>query len=283
MGRAIARRHALLGLAASACVTPGVARAVEVDMARLITVRRGDLPIILTAPHGGGLAVPGVRERDRNDPQQIARSRTYGGVVLGADLNTDLLAQAIADEIRRLTGKSPSLTIAHFARRFIDANRPPDAAFSDPAALPVYRAYHDAIRTEVDVIRERFANAILIDIHGQGVAPDVLMRGTVNGRTVSRLVARAGIAAMTGDSGLFGRLQAEGFGIFPQNDAAKTLAGEDSGFRGGYTVATYGSNHPDGIDAAQWELGSKFRQTEALKDWAAKAARAIVAFQAKYL
>lgn len=274
----IARRQALAGLAAL-CASTKLTRA-EAD---LITVRTGGLPILLTAPHGGRLAVPNVRERSKTNPQTRERSRSYGGVVLGADLNTDLLAHAIASDLQRLTGKAPSLVIANFARRYIDANRPPDAAYDDDAAASTYRAYHDAIRAQVNGLRTRYGNALLVDLHGQGVEAGVLMRGTLNGASVSALTARAGVEAVTGEKGLFGRLKKQGFRTFPDLPVAKGLGGEDAGFRGGYTVATYGSHRPDGIDAVQWELGIDYRRKETMSVWSQKAAMALAEFAKAFL
>ncbi len=274
----IARRQALAGLAAF-CVSPNPARAES----ELVTVRAGTLPIVLTAPHGGRLGPPNVRERSRTNPQTRERSRSFGGVVLGADLNTDLLGHAIATELQRLTGQAPSLVIANFARRYIDANRPPEAAYDDESAAPVYRAYHEAIRTQVNALRARYGRALLIDLHGQGVEAKVLMRGTLNGQSVSALTARAGIEAVTGQRGLFGLLKQQGFRTFPDMPVAKGLGGEDAGFRGGYTVATYGSHHPDGIDAVQWELGIDYRRKETLGDWSKRAAAALAEFAGNYL
>jgi hypothetical protein len=43
------------------------------------------------------------------------------------------------------------------------------------------------------------------------------MRGTQNGRTVQRLLKRAGAPAVTGPNGIFGQLAANGFAVFPAN------------------------------------------------------------------
>jgi N-formylglutamate amidohydrolase len=274
----IARRQALAGLA-TLCASGKFAHA-ETE---LVTVRTGALPILLTAPHGGRLAVPNVRERSKTNPQTRERSRSYGGVVLGADLNTDLLAHAIASDLQRLTGRAPSLVIANFARRYIDANRPPEAAYDDEAAAPTYRAYHDSVRTQVNGLRAKHGRALLVDLHGQGVEANVLMRGTLNGASVSALTSRAGVESLTGSKGLFSLLKQQGFGTFPDQPVAKGLGGEDAGFRGGYTVATYGSHHPDGIDAVQWELGIDYRRKEALAVWSQKAAAALAEFAKNYL
>ena len=72
----------------------------------------------------------------------------------------------------------------------------------------------------------------------------VVTRGTRNGRTVTRLLQRAGAAAVTGPKGASGSCKATGSKVFPDNAVGGTS--EDGGKNGGYTVAVYGSNMPDG-------------------------------------
>ncbi|MEM1070555.1 MAG: hypothetical protein AAGI63_16755, partial [Planctomycetota bacterium] len=103
----------------------------------LVTVQAGDIPIILSAPHGGRLAIPKV------DKRLGVGVRSFRTVM---DTRTDLLTQKIADEIEKETGKRPFLVIAQFHRRYVDANRKPERAFESPNAKPVYEAYHQAIR-----------------------------------------------------------------------------------------------------------------------------------------
>src|SRR5436189_60074 len=88
----------------------------------LVHVEAGELPIILTAPHGGRQDVPGC------DTRTPVGSR----FVVYTDVNTDILAVQIAAELKRLTGKQPYLVIAKFHRRYIDANRVSDEAFASP-------------------------------------------------------------------------------------------------------------------------------------------------------
>jgi len=120
-------------------------------------------------------------------------------------------------------------------------------------------------------------------VHGQGKDPDVVMRGTINGRTVQRLMQRRGVDAVTGPRGVFGQLEANGFKVFPRNDVPPRGTSEDAGYKGGYTVFTYGSHNRDGIDAVQMEFGNRYRQKTWLDKSARDAAHAIAAFYEAYL
>jgi hypothetical protein len=278
------QRRALLRLSACAlpgCATgePAPARSTTVPPASdLVLVRVGTLPIVISAPHGGRQPVPGASPRNLE-----GRPKNDATWVASEDPRTDRLAIRIADELHSLTGRHPSLVVAKFARRYIDANRPPEIAYDSPASRPTYDAYHGWLRHFVDDVRARFPAGLLIDIHGQHKDPDVLMRGTLNGRTVTALLARAGPASIIGADGLFGQLQSNGFKVFPSNDVPPAGKAEDAGYNGGYTVIRYGSHRPDGIDAVQFEYGSRYRQAAVVDDWAKASARAIAAFHRRWL
>jgi N-formylglutamate amidohydrolase len=256
---------------------PGIS-AEKVPPSDLIFVQQGTLPIILTAPHGGQDPIPGIPARDiTNSPRAPKR------YVTSSDRNSDLITQGIAKEIQALIGKDPYVVMARFQRKFIDPNRPPDIAYDSPASAPVCDYYHRSIRQFVDEIRARYSAGLLIDIHTQGKIPGSLVRGTLNGRAVTRLLARAGIDAVTGPRGLFGQLEANGFSVFPTNDIPPGGKSENGGFNGGYTVATYGSHHANGIDGVQFEFGITYRQDAEVGSTVKRAAKSVVVFYEAYL
>jgi N-formylglutamate amidohydrolase len=255
------------------------ADATDRALADLVLVQQGSMPVILTAPHGGRAAIPTVEPRRAQD----GTPGPWGGVHMGADANTDVLASGIAAELSKLTGQDPYLVVAKFARKYIDANRPPELGLEDPRARPYYDYYHRSIRRFIDEVRAKYPAGLLIDVHGQGKDPDVVMRGTINGLTVQRLMKRRGVDAVTGPRGVFGQLEANGFKVFPRNDVPPHGTSEDAGYKGGCTVFTYGSHNRDGIDAVQMEFGNRYRQKTLLDKSARDAAHAIAAFYEAYL
>ena len=255
---------------------PAAARAAE--PADLVLVQPGTLPIILAAPHGGRMAVPGVGPRAI--PPRPPEDTSF---VTTVDPETDLLALGIAERIKALTQRDVYLVVARFDRKYIDANRAPGIAFDQPAAKPYYDFYHRSIRRFVDAIRTRHPHGLLIDVHGQIKIPDSLVRGTLNGRAVRQLLARGGVEAVTGPKGLFGQLERNGFRVFPDNSVPPAGRSEDAGFNGGHTVDLYGSHRPQGIDAVQFEFGAEYRRKATLDRAIEGAARSIVAFRDEYL
>ena len=269
---------ALLLLALALLVTPP-AQASERTPLDLVLAREGTLPIILTAPHGGRHAIPDA------DPRRAADKSPgpWGGVHTTADTETDVLAEGIAAELARITARQPYLVVARFHRRYDDANRPPELALEDPRARPHYDRYHRAIRRFIDEIRRSHPAGLLVDVHGQSKDPGVIMRGTLNGRTVERLLRRAGVDGITGPRGVFGQLEAQGFKVFPANHVPPRGTAEDAGFKGGYTVFTYGSHQRDGLDAVQMEFGAAYCRKDVVDRSARDAARAIAGFYEAYL
>ncbi len=258
----------LPGAACAVLLTAAAARASD-----LVIVESGELPVILTAPHGGGQDVPGCALRTPVGTRFVDRP----------DQHTDVLARGIADELKRLTGKPPYLVMARFHRKFIDANRRADEAYGDAGCAAVYDAYHAAIRRHINEIRARHPQAMLFDIHGQAVYPDSILRGTHYGAAVTRLLARAGAPAITGPDSVFGRFAAMGYTIVPLNNTAPTARVEAPGYTGGHTVALYGSNRVDGVDAMQLEFGRALRERAALDKTAKDTAQAIAAFYERFL
>ncbi len=236
-----------------------------------ITVVPGGLPIILTAPHGGHAALPGVPER-KGDGSTGFNPR--------ADSNTDILTGKLADALEKKLGKRPYVVIARFHRKYIDANRRPQDAFESVEAKATYNAYHAAIAEACKEVTSRWGRGVVLDIHGQASQPGVVLRGTQNGKTVTHLLKQSGREAVFGETSLFGQLAKQGFSVFP---AVGSSDPENPEYSGGYTVGRHGSSSGGTIDAIQLELGTNYRDSKAIGDGAEKLANAITAFAKSYL
>ncbi len=209
-------------------------------------MKHGSLPILLTAPHGGTIRIDGVPDRKTG-----ARKR---------DADTYEIAVGVADRLEKRLGARPYLVAARFHRASVDANRAPEDAYEDDRAKAAYDGYHAAIAGYVKEIDAKWPGVgLLLDIHGQAEF-DGIHRGTKDGKTAARLVKRLGAGALVGEEGLFGRLAASGYAVFPPVGKPLGEPGEDPRFNGGYTVRTYGSEHDEGIDAIQVEIGSRLRR-----------------------
>jgi N-formylglutamate amidohydrolase len=248
--------------------------AAQVDAADYITIRPGQISIILSVPHDGDKLFPGVSKR------QYIGHRSFAVV---RDQRTAELAEKLSAQLERHLGGRPYLVIARFSRHHIDANRSAEHAYTPPGdggPRLVYDAYHKALADASAEVARRWGRGLLLDIHGQSRFPDIIVRGTTNGNTVSSLLGRFGEAALTGPTSIYGGLAALGYKIAPTGIGDDK---EEKVFRGGYIVRAHGSGNGGRIDAIQVEVGSRFRAGTVLDRTARDLGTAIAAFAKAYL
>lgn len=227
-------------------------------------VQEGELPILLTAPHGGKLSIQNIQERKKG--VNIRDAYTFE-LTLG-------ISKALHDKI----GKSPYIVAAHCNRKYIDFNRTKEEAYEDESMKPIYEKYHEYIAEFISKIKQQLSDEkkLLIDIHGQGSDFNTIFRGTQDKITVTSLLAQYGEDALTGPSSIMGILSAKGYTLFPSVLDNHTI--EHASFNGGFTVGCYGSHNEDGIDAIQLEFGKSFRLPKNMNHTAQDMASAIATF-----
>jgi autotransporter-associated beta strand protein len=115
----------------------------------------GDLPFIVSAPHGGTLK-----------PAEIP-DRTYG--TFATDTNTEDLARKVRTEFQNLTGHTPHVIICRLDRDKIDCNREiVEGAQGDPEAEIAWNEFQNfIIAARADVVA-RHGAGFYIDLHGHG-------------------------------------------------------------------------------------------------------------------
>jgi N-formylglutamate amidohydrolase len=240
----------------------------------LLVIHQGDLPIVISAPHGGTLQIPEVPPRQGDHLESGP-----AGFRAVRDGGTEELALAVAAAVDERLEGSPSWIVSRVHRRYVDFNRPPEIGVEHPRARVVYDQYHAALQDAVRRIRQRGQYGLLIDLHGQGSSAATVYRGTSNGLTVTSLRDRTADAGQTSSFSLPGRLKSRGWTVHPDPFDGK----EQSGFTGGHIVRTYGSHRPDGIDAIQLELGANYRKAADRVRVSGELTEAILEFAGKYL
>jgi N-formylglutamate amidohydrolase len=240
----------------------------------LVIVCEGELPILISAPHGGTQSIAGVEPREGKGMETGPK-----GFFTGRDGGTQELAEEVVVAIGKKFGKKPFAVISATHRKYLDPNRPPSIAYEDVDAKPVYDRYHDAMSRFAKQIMNERKHGLLLDIHGQGTSRETVYRGTSNGKTVERLKQRFGEQAHLGEQSLFGLLKKQGWKVYPDPFDER----EKSGFTGGFIVQTYGSHNAIGIDAVQLELGAEYRTTGAREKIATQIADAVFEYSQLYL
>jgi len=248
---------------------------------KYIDVHEGNVPIVITAPHGGTASI-------ENCP--LRRSG-----VLEGDTNTHFLAEALLEALKNYSateyGKTidklsnedkvnfvpikPYCVIAKAHRRYCDLNRPINIALEHEKAEGYYHAYHTTITSFVDIARKENPSAILIDIHGQGTNKDAIFRGSNNGKTLCCLSEKCGESALFGDNSILGKLETLNYNIIPSCKCGFTES-ENALYNGGYTVRHYSKQE---IACLQLEIGYNHRSSsDRFKRAAAHIAESIVAY-----
>lgn len=190
----------------------------------VFALTRGTAPLLVSIPHAGTL-IPHALER-RMTPAALQR----------ADVDWHL--PHLYEFVHAL---GATVIAAHYARHVIDLNRPPqdeslypgqdvtgllpmDTFRKEPLYLPgeapgeaerderrerYWRPYHDALRAELDRLRERHGRVLLWDAHSicsvlprffEGRLPDLNL-GTADGRACAAAVQAAAEAPMKAQGG----------------------------------------------------------------------------------
>ncbi|MSP37120.1 MAG: hypothetical protein EXR70_01340 [Deltaproteobacteria bacterium] len=244
--------------------------AASAENSNFVVITSGQLPIILSAPHGGQQAIPGVSQRQGSG---------VAGFVTGSDTRTDLLAQLVAVELERRLSAKPFSVIARFERKYLDVNRASDAAFENGTVKEHYDAYHGALRQFSGLVKSQWGGGLLLDIHGEGSDATAIYRGTQNGKTVKALIEQFGAPVLSGKNSLLGQMASKGYKVLPSTDERA----KETRYTGGYIVQRYGSHQAAGIDAMQLEFGSTLRSRANLERTARDLADSIVVFAKEYL
>ena len=208
----------------------------------------GDLPIVLTAPHGGTLLPTDIPDR------------TVGTTT--RDLNTEELARDVAVAFHARTGKRPHLIICRLSRRKLDANREiVEAAAGNPAAERAWREYHGFIEASAAAVRQVQGIGFYIDLHGHGHDIQRLELGylvsasklglsdaqlaldlTIQSSSLWSIAASTGTsipALLRGQNSLGALLETLGYSSVPS--LANPSPGTNPYFDGGYSTQRHGT------------------------------------------
>jgi hypothetical protein len=124
-----------------------------------ITYYPGNIPIIISIPHGGDIS-----------PSEIS-NRTYGVSV--TDSNTIDLGIAIRNYFYSNYNIRPYVIINNLKRTKLDANREiNEAAQGNIFAERAFDEFHFYIQSAREEILSKYSTGFLFDIHGHGVNPD---------------------------------------------------------------------------------------------------------------
>lgn len=232
-------------------------------MQPVFSFQRGQTPLLVSIPHAGTDVPPMISKRFTQQAHQLADT----------DWFVDRLYHWVTEE-------GVGLLVANYSRYVIDMNRPADnaALYSGFGSglvplqtfdgSPLYRdakqpgkteckqrltqfwqPYHEKLAAELQVIKNRFGYAVLLDAHSirskvpmlfDGRLPNLNL-GSYRGASANPGLISAGISALRKDSGYSVVL--------------------DGRFQGGYITRNYGQPH-ENIHALQLEMAQSVYMRE---------------------
>jgi hypothetical protein len=251
-----------------------------------IEYRCGNLPLIITAPHGGYLLPDSLP--DRNCP----------GITTVQDAHTLELAQTIDSVYVVRDNCRPHVIISHLHRLKMDANRDSvDGSCGNAKSLAAWQAFHHFVQAARDSIQAKQGKGLLLDIHGHGhviqrielgyqLTGEHLRSGdsAINSafrvqRSGIRSLVANNLGALTHSQLLRGQdafgtyLAAAGYPSVPSLNDTAPQPGEPF-FSGAYITERHGSQFSGNIDAIQLEhyldgirntAANRFRYADSLR------------------
>lgn len=223
----------------------------------------GDLPLIISVPHGGQLQSSGIPDRARGE--------------FTSDANTEELARALRQVFGERLGRQPHIIICRIERKKVDCNRPiEEGAGGNPLGQKVWRQFQDHIETARAAVSARYGQGLYIDLHGQShpikrvelgycLSHEDLTNsnavldkdpGFAEASSISSLAKRSSIPfsdLLRGANSLGAMLAARGYPAVPSPDMPDPGEG-NSFFDGGYNVRRHGSAAAGSIDGVQVEV-----------------------------
>ena len=230
----------------------------------------GNLPLIISAPHGGDLSPSELPNR--------TNTSTYT-VTTDSDLYTDNLARAIRTAAFNRYGRYPHVIICDVSRTKVDCNREIiEGAQNNTNTQTLWREFHAFLDIARQQVSNNYGRGLYIDLHGHGHAiqrneigynlsdsllfKSILSSSDDNNSTIYALSVRSRQNfndLVRGNLSLGALLEKRGYPCIPSpanpNPGTNSAGGTNTYFNGGYNVETYGTSSANGgtIDAIQIE------------------------------
>jgi hypothetical protein len=243
---------------------PELDDSVPFDAQEYVDFESGNIPLILSVPHGGDLKPGEILNRTCNDAVSVM------------DEFTIELAQTIMDEFAK-AGQKPYLIINKMHRSKMDANRNrEDATCGDKNAQAVWDLFHGQIQNSMVSISTKFQKGLFIDLHGHGNpkqrvelgyllyedelglpdatlnSPALLEVSSIRNLVKDNPAGASHTDILKGDNAFGTLLDQAGFAAVPSSVDPVPLA-SDNYFSGGYNTVNYSSFKGGTIDGIQVE------------------------------
>jgi N-formylglutamate amidohydrolase len=267
--------------------TPGVS---VFDSNGYVEYIPGNLPVIISAPHGGYLKPDSIPDRDCDN------------CAYGRDSYTQELARSISEAFFEQMGGYAHIVINLLYRKKFDANRDiGDAADGNPIIEESWANYHQFIESAKNKVIQNYERGLFIDLHGHGHDIQRLELGYLLSRSELELsdsklnthtyIEQSSIQTLVDDNinllthsellrgrySLGSLLSNIGIPAVPSASDRYPYSFEPY-FSGGYNTARHGSRSGGKIDGIQIECNQDVRFNNAYKKFAVDLTKSINKF-----
>lgn len=225
----------------------------------------GDLPLIISVPHGGAVTLPDAL-------------RDCKGAVTVTDSRTIELAKEIEKAFVAKYNARPFIIISNISRKNVDQNRDmAEGTCGNKAMEKPWNQFHNYIDTALALATKKFGKAIYIDLHGHGHTKQRLEVGyllkaeelrSLDAKD-NKQVAKSSVANLLATvksfdleqllvgPNAFGTLMAQqGIDAVPSKQDKAPLE-DDKYFNGGYNTVRYTSNKYPNVFG--WQIESHYK------------------------
>lgn len=250
-----------------------------IDPTGYVEYRAGNLPIIISAPHGGALEPGSIPDRVCADCEVFA------------DSWTKQIAEGIYEAFFKRTGCFPHVIINLLHRKKFDANRDiGEAALGNAVVQRSWFAYHEYIDSSKARIVSDYGRGLFLDIHGHAHtiqriemgylltrpqlqlsnstlnADTYVRQSSINGLQKDNLEKLSHSELLRGNNSFGTIMHKKGFPSVP-SASDPFPKGSEPYFNGGYNTRRHGSIvSATGIDAIQLELNNQVRFNVATRE-----------------
>ncbi|MEL6698068.1 MAG: T9SS type A sorting domain-containing protein [Bacteroidota bacterium] len=236
-----------------------------------VEYQAGNLPILISVPHGGYLQ------------PAVIPNRNCTGCSYSRDSYTQELSRLLSELLEQRTGCVPHMVINLLHRRKFDANRDiGEAADGDLTVEASWYAYHQFLDSAKARMVQEFGRGLFIDMHGHAHTiqrvelgytlskselqlPDSILNQEVyvEESSIKHLVSHnlrrlTHAELLRGPQSLGSMLTQQGIPTVPSEDDPFPLTGEPY-FSGGYNTQRHGSRGGGQIDGIQIECHQSIR------------------------
>lgn len=252
----------------------------------------GNMPLIISIPHGGTLKPDTIADRECPDAVTVR------------DMNTIALGMRISEEMKSELNKRPYLIVSNLSRKKLDQNRNiEEATCGNDQVKPAWKLFHNWIDTALHKAVEKYGFALYIDLHGHGHAKQRIEIGyRLSKGALKKLYNNTNSGALLYQSSIynllklnqnlkfkdvlmgttaFGSLMAdEGIPAVPSIQDPYPLE-EDPYFKGGYNTERYTSDRYPKVFG--WQIENNFKGVRDTPESRSKFAKAFVASYKKFM